>query len=73
MKTRVLGIRNRLNDLNRRANAPLTSQNIHNTMQDAGITEGAIRDWKRKYRADPWLVKDVMNLKKLYAQTRQPH
>lgn len=73
MKMSVLEIGNRLNDLHRRANAPLTSQDMQSIMHDAGLTEDAIRDWKRKYPADPWLVKDIVNLKKIYAQTRQPH
>jgi Trm5-related predicted tRNA methylase len=57
-------------DLDRRANVSAASQDIRNIIHDAGLTEDAIRDWKRKYPADPWLVKDISNLKKIYAHVK---
>jgi hypothetical protein len=68
MKMSVLEIGNRLSDLDRRAHYT-KSQDIPNIIHDAGLTRDAIRDWQRKYPADPWLIKDITKLRKIYALT----
>jgi hypothetical protein len=68
MKMSILEIGNRLHDLARRTAGPQPAGIVH----DATLAEDAIRDWERKYPADPWLAKDVASLVRIYAQLHTP-
>ncbi len=65
LKMSILGIRNQLRDLSLRLQyAPDRGQDV---LGSAGFIEDALRDWERKYPADPWLAKSVYDLTNLYA------
>jgi hypothetical protein len=65
-KMSILEIGNRLRDLTARAGREPAS--VADIMHVAASTEDALRDWERKYSADPWLAKDVAALVHLYAK-----
>jgi len=66
LKMSILGIRNQLRDLGLRlAYAPDRGADV---LGAAGFVEDALRDWERKYPADPWLPKSVYQLTSLYAR-----
>jgi hypothetical protein len=66
MKMSILEIGNRLRDTTIRA--ARGGAMADSLMHDALATEDAIRDWERKYPADPWLARDVAMLVHIYAQ-----
>lgn len=64
LKMSILGIGNQLRDLNLRLRYdPRTGSAV---LGSAAFVEDALRDWERKYPADPWLAKDVYALANLY-------
>lgn len=66
MKMSILEIGNRLHDLSyREEHNGMAAKNV---LHDAEMTEDAIRDWERKYPADPWLARDVAGLVHVYAK-----
>jgi hypothetical protein len=67
----ILGIRNQLRDLGLRLQyAPQKSEDV---LGAAAMVEDAMRDWERKYPADPWLAKSVYELTDLYARVHTSH
>lgn len=71
LKMSILGIRNTLHDLSLRLQyTPDKSEDI---LGSASMVEDALRDWERKYPADPWLAKSVYQLTSLYASVHTPH
>jgi hypothetical protein len=71
LKMSILGIHNQLRDLGLRLQyAPQKSEDV---LGAAAMVEDAMRDWERKYPADPWLAKSVYQLTDLYARVRTPH
>jgi replicative superfamily II helicase len=69
----ILGIRNQLRDLGLRLQ--YTPEKSEDVLGAAAMVEDAMRDWERKYPADPWLAKSVYDLTDLYARvhTAQGH
>lgn len=66
LKMSILGIRNQLRDLNQRLSfSPGDGAAI---LGSASFVEDSIRDWERKYPADPWLAKSVYQLTHLYSR-----
>lgn len=66
LKMSILGIRNELHDLSMRLQySPGKSEDV---LGSAAMVEDALRDWERKYPADPWLAKSVYELTSLYAR-----
>ena len=71
LKMSILGIRNQLHDLGLRLQyAPEKSEDV---LGSAAMVEDAMRDWERKYPADPWLAKSVYELTELYARVHTEH
>lgn len=71
LKMSILGIRNQLHDLGLRLQyAPDKSEDV---LGSAAMVEDAMRDWERKYPADPWLAKSVYELTQLYARVHTEH
>jgi len=71
LKMSILGIRNQLRDLDARlAFNPEKSEDI---IGSASMVEDALRDWERKYPADPWLAKSVFQLEQLYTHCHTDH
>jgi hypothetical protein len=68
-KMSILEVGNRLRDMNRQLHSP--SVNAHDIVHTASMTEDAMRDWQRKYPGDPWLRKDRLALKRIYAFVRR--
>ncbi len=66
LKLSILGVRNTLRDLGRRADAD--PANAGTVLGPAGLTADAIRDWERKYPADSWVPKSILALERLYAK-----
>lgn len=70
LKMSILGIRNQLHDLGLRLTySPEKSEDV---LGSAAMVEDALRDWERKYPADPWLAKSVYELTSLYARVHTP-
>lgn len=67
MKMSVLEIGNRLHDLTRRCDANPVMQ-AGSIAHDSGLIEDAIRDWQRKYPADPWIPKDMTSLERIHVK-----
>ncbi len=66
LKMSILGIRNQLHDLALRVQ--YTPDSGEAVLGSATMVEDAVRDWERKYPADPWLAKSVYELTSLYAR-----
>jgi hypothetical protein len=71
LKMSILGIRNQLHDLDMKLQ--YTPEKSEDVIGSAAMVEDAIRDWERKYPADPWLAKDVYQLTVLYARIDTDH
>jgi hypothetical protein len=66
LKMSILGIQNEIRDLSARLR--FDSSQSQSAFGPASLLEDAIRDWERKYPADPWLAKSVYGLQRIYAQ-----
>jgi hypothetical protein len=71
LKMSILGIRNQLRDLGLRLQ--YTPEKSEDVLGAAAMVEDAMRDWERKYPADPWLAKSVYDLTDLYARVHTAH
>jgi len=60
----VLGIRNTLTDLTKRAEHDVNAAPA--LLGSARLTEEAMRDWGNQYPNDPWLPKMILSLERLY-------
>ncbi|HLI95727.1 MAG TPA: hypothetical protein VKT72_06525 [Candidatus Baltobacteraceae bacterium] len=68
-KMSILEVGNRLRDMSRRLHSPAV--NAQDIVHTASMTEDAMRDWQRKYPADPWLRKDRAALARIYGFVRR--
>jgi hypothetical protein len=67
-KMSILEVGNRLRDMTRRLHD--NGASAQDIMHTALMTDDAMRDWQRKYPADPWLRKDRAALSHIYAAAR---
>ncbi|HEY5257893.1 MAG TPA: hypothetical protein VIJ12_05875 [Candidatus Baltobacteraceae bacterium] len=66
----MLEIDNRLRDAANRAASGVPATEV---VRGLSLTEDAIRDWTRKYPADPWISKDVARIRRLYGMAGGVH
>lgn len=66
LKMSVLGMRNTIADLGRRAD--YSPEKAESVFASTDYLEDAIHDWQKKYPHDSWLPRYVFNLAHLYAK-----
>ena len=70
LKMSILGIRNEIKDMTTKVG--FAPDNATSQLGACAMTEDAIHDWEKKYPADSWIPKTLLELQRLYGSSNVP-